>query len=212
MSVAGRVNFDGGAGAAMPDLPRLRVTLEPAGDPTGAVLVSSAALDATGAFVVSGVMPGSYYLRVSGPGMTGPAATWFVKSAALRDRDLIDTPLDVASSVEGIQLTLTNRPAELTGLMQDAAGQPAPEYYLVAFPQNAVSWRAHASRIQQARPDADGRFRFRGLLPGAYLLAAVTDLQPGEMFDPEFLKSLAGIALRVTLSEGATTTQDIRVK
>ncbi len=52
-------------------------------------------------------------------------------------------------------------------MMQDANGQAAPEYFLVAFPKDRALWKGQSPRIQQVRPGADGTFLFRGLLPGA---------------------------------------------
>jgi hypothetical protein len=39
----------------------------------------------------------------------------------------------------------------------------------------------------------------------------VTDVEPGEWYDPEFLSELAGAAMRVTLGVGEKKTQDIRI-
>jgi hypothetical protein len=96
--------------------------------------------------------------------------------------------------------------------MQDAAGQPAPEYFLIVFPQDRSRWTPRSARIQQARPAADGRFLFRGLPPGDYLLGALTEVQPGEWYNPAFLEQLAGSAIRVTLAEAEKKVQDIRVR
>jgi len=42
-------------------------------------------------------------------------------------------------------------------------------------------------------------------------MAAVTDVEPGEWFDPDFLQQLRGASARVTLNEGDTKTQDLRL-
>jgi hypothetical protein len=61
------------------------------------------------------------------------------------------------------------------------------------------------------RPGTDGRFTVRNLPPGDYLMAAVTDVEPGAWFDPDFLQQLRGASARVTLSEGDKKTQDLRL-
>jgi hypothetical protein len=73
-------------------------------------------------------------------------------------------------------------------------------------------WGWQARRIQQVRPGNDGAFAFRNLPPGDYLIAAVTDVDQNEWFDTEFLASLAGSAIKVTLAEGDRKTQTIQVK
>jgi hypothetical protein len=61
------------------------------------------------------------------------------------------------------------------------------------------------------RPGTDGKFTVRNLPAGSYSIVAVTDVEPGEWYDPEFLSQLASAAMRVTLSEGEKKTQDIRI-
>lgn len=213
-TVGGRVTFESGAEPAPSDLTRVRVSLQAIVSPGGASLgVSPAQLDATGAFSFTGVTPGRYQLLVSGTGGTPANPSWLVKSARVRGADTIDAPFEVSSDdIAGVEITMTSRPTELSGLMQDAAGQAAPEYYLIAFPQDRSRWTPRSVRIQSARPAADGRFIFRGLPPGDYFLGALTDVQPGQWYDPNFLQQIAGSAIRLTLAEGEKKTQDIRVK
>ena len=66
-------------------------------------------------------------------------------------------------------------------------------------------------RILTTRPDLDGHFTFTGLPAGDYMLAAVTDLEPGQQFDPEFLSDLSGASVPVTVMEGGEQVRDIRI-
>jgi hypothetical protein len=43
------------------------------------------------------------------------------------------------------------------------------------------------------------------------MLVAVTDVEPGEWFDPDFLEQLAAASMRITLSDGEKKTQDLRL-
>ena len=61
------------------------------------------------------------------------------------------------------------------------------------------------------RPATDGRFIFRGALPGDYYLGALTDLEPGEWNDPTLLNQLVPTSVKVTLRDGQMTLQDFRI-
>jgi hypothetical protein len=68
-----------------------------------------------------------------------------------------------------------------------------------------------ARRITATRPGTDGRFTFRGLPAGEYRLTAVTDVEPGEWYDPAFLNQLSSVSIPISLSEGERKVQDIRL-
>ena len=49
----------------------------------------------------------------------------------------------------------------------------------------------------------DGKYQVGGMPPGDYLIGALSDLEPGMQYDPEFLKSMIVASTRVTIGEGA---------
>jgi hypothetical protein len=214
VTVSGKLIFESAGVLPPPDPTRVRVTLQAVITDAGASLgVPAVTADAAGAFAFAGVTPGRYRVFVNPIGVRAVDPAWFVKSATLGGRDLIDAPLEVSSAdAPGVEITLTDKPTELSGVMQDAAGQPAPEYSLIAFPKDTALWVPQSPRILQVRPGADGRFLFRGLPAGEYLLGAVTDVQPGEWYDRAFLSQLAGAAVPITLTAGDRKVQDIRIK
>jgi hypothetical protein len=82
----------------------------------------------------------------------------------------------------------------------------------VAFAADRQFWTPQSRRIRQTRPASDGRFSIKGLPAGDYLLAALTDVERDEWFDPAFLAQLVPAAVRVTLSDGVVTTQNLRIR
>jgi hypothetical protein len=68
-----------------------------------------------------------------------------------------------------------------------------------------------SGRPAAVRPSADGRYTFRNVPPGDYLVAAVEDAEQGEWYDPAFLQALIGSSIKVTISEGEQTTQDLKL-
>jgi uncharacterized protein (DUF2141 family) len=208
MSVSGRVEFDGleqAAGAR-----RVRLTLSPAGgDTTPAGLTTTGVVaDDNGQFTFKGIAPGTYHLGVS-PGVPG----WVARSAMANGRDVLDFPLEVEpnTDVSGLVVTLTNKLSGLSGTIEDPMGRPTADYTVVLLPADSRYWVPGARRIQATRPDTSGRFMFRDLPAGDYRLTAVTDVEPGQWFDPSFLKQVVGASIPVTLGQGETRTQDVRV-
>jgi uncharacterized protein (DUF2141 family) len=160
------------------------------------------------------VIPGRYRLQATGPAVAGTTSTWILKSAIVGKQDAADQAFDVreSDSVAEAVLTMTNRTSELSGRMTGAEGLAAPEYFVIVFPSDSAFWGWQARRIQQTRPSHDGAFSFKSLPPGEYFIAAVSDVEPNEWFDAEFLKSLAAASIRVSLAEGEKKTQLIQVR
>jgi tellurite resistance protein len=81
---------------------------------------------------------------------------------------------------------------------------------VVVFPADRALWSS-ARRVQSTRPATDGRFSFRDLPAGTYLIAALTDVEPGEWTTAAFLEALMPAAVPVALADGETKRQDLRV-
>src|SRR6185295_16284435 len=90
--------------------------------------------------------------------------------------------IDVAAGtqVPEVVMTFTDRPSELAGALEDAAGRPATDFFVVAFPTERALWTTASRRIRTTRPGTDGAFSLKGLPAGDYFLAAITDVEPGE--------------------------------
>ena len=208
MHVNGHLTFEGAA--APTDLTRVRVALAPAGtNPPGDLAQNTPAqLDATGHFTISGVAPGRYTMRVQ-----GGVQTFTLRAALVGNRDILDFPLEVKPNedVADITMVMTTKTQELTGTLTDAQNQPATGYSVIVFSADPQFWTPQSRRIASVRPGTDGRFTARNLPAGDYLIAAVTDVEPGEWFDPEFLQQLRPASARVTLNEGDKKTQDLRL-
>jgi hypothetical protein len=210
LTVSGRILFEGTA--PMPDVSRLRINLMPV-QSAGEVSLGQSAIqpDAQGAFSIPGVVPGRYRLTASIPGLRPDAPGWQIKGATIGGRDALDLPVDVRESTDAAAITLTDRVSELSGLVLDSVGQPAPEYTIVVFARDRNYWTPMGRRIRSARPAADGKYSMPGLPPGEYLVTAVTDLEPGEQSDPAFLDVLSRSAVPVAVLEGEKKTFDLRL-
>ena len=227
--------------AASPDPARVRVSLTPRGTQTFEMGggVPPAQVDASGRFTITGVPPGRYAVtanivnaggggRGTGPAGTAPAlpgaargagggqqatGQWLLKSAVADGRDLLDFPVDIGPNqgISNLTLTFTDRTQELSGTIQDVAGRPTSDFTIIVFTPDTRYWLPQARRIASTRPGTDGRFVFRGLPPGDYRITAVTDVEPGEWYDPAFLTQLNAVSIPVAVAEGEKKVQDIRL-
>jgi hypothetical protein len=140
---------------------------------------------------------------------------WFLKGVYYRDQDVTDTPLEFVpgQSLEGLQVVFTRKVTEVTGLVRDDKGQAVLDSSIVIFPGEAERWTYQSRYIRTARVDQEGRYRLRNLPPhDDYRLVAVRELEEGRWSDPEFLESVRETAARVTLDEGQTAVQDLKVQ
>jgi hypothetical protein len=212
-SISGRVVFET---QTMPDLTRTRpmvtVTQAPASQQVSFGPSPQAQVGPDGRFTLQGLGPGKYILRASGIPST-PAAPIAQKSAVVNGQDTMDIPLDFTADQDfaNATITMTDRLTELGGTLSDGSGKLGSEYMIIVVAAESRFWTPLSRRIQTTRPSPDGRYMLRNLPPGDYMIAALTDLEPGSQYDPEFLKALAGASVRVTLSEGEKRTQDLRV-
>ena len=135
-----------------------------------------------------------------------------ITSSTGNGREAFGSPLRVNPN-EALEwtVTLTETPTTLTGVLTDAAGRPATDYYVLVFSSDHGKWVPGSRRIRMTRPATDGSFTIKGLPPGEYLLAAPTDLESGEWNDPVLLDQLAPSSLRVVLRDGETTRRDLRI-
>ena len=210
MSLSGRLVFESTSRKPPADLTKVTVSLTSV--PVTGAAAPAATAGAAGDFKLPGVVPGRYQLSASLP-VPSIESGWYVKSATINGRDTLDVPVDIRSGeqIADAVITLTDQPTELSGTMTDAAGSPAPEYFIIVFADDEAHWQFGSRRIMQTRPSSDGSFAFRNLPPGTYRLAAVTDVQQNEWFDPDFLRQLLPASIRLALTDQGKLRQDLRV-
>lgn len=158
-----------------------------------------------GLFTLKGVIPGQYIPR---------AQVSYAKSVMLNGQDLLDFPLDFAGDrdLNDVVITVTDKYSEVSGTLTDGTGKPATDYMIVAASSDQRYWTPGSRRVVISRPNVDGRYTLRNLPAGEYLIAAVSDLENGAQYDPEFLKSLANAtSMHISITEGSRIVQDLRV-
>jgi protocatechuate 3,4-dioxygenase beta subunit len=178
------------------------------GGPTPPVTTT---IEEDGTFTFRGVLPGTYVANATVP---AAARGWWLRSATIDGRDLIDSPLTITggeSDMNGLVLTFTDRHTEVTGRVQTPAGTPAPDYYVVVFTTDRAMWRSDGRRLAFARPGSDGTFVIRDLPPGDYYLAALTDLDPRDWKRADLLDQVVPASLRIAITEGGHIVQNLQI-
>lgn len=216
-SLKGRIVFDGTSPA--PPVTSVQPTLK---SMSKAVVVSATVTptDPSGNFTMLRVAPGPY--MINGPlsfGANANSMTWALQSVTADGKDITDRPIDITldNAPKDIVLTFTDKWQGVTGKLSQASGAPATDYTVIVFPSDKSYWLTGSRRILTARPDSSGQFALAGpgpisLPPGEYLLAAVTELDRDEQFDPALLASLVSAAVPLTIAPGERKVQDLVIR
>jgi hypothetical protein len=217
MTFSGRIEFRSRHERSDADFKSVMLNLLQSGTGGPIVRIGSTPLevDRTGRFTISGVVPGRYRLDAGvRPTLAfGPGSPWRIGSAVVKGLDVLDFPLEVLphENITDAVVTFVDYEQTISGVFQDASGRPAPEYTIVVFPADRRYWLPGSRRVRWARPATDGRYSIRGLPPGEYRMAAVTDLLPSNPADSAFLDQLVAPSFTLTIADGENKTQDLRI-
>jgi hypothetical protein len=223
-SLSGRLVFEATTAKPPADLSQVRLQFiatealaqAQGGGGGGLASLISATVQPDGTFRAVGLPPDRYTVTASWPGMRSGDGTsgWWLTTVHIDNRDLGDAPIDVRANadVTGASIGFRDRVGVIEGLLSDAAGRPAPEYFVVAFSADRASWTTTSRRfVAPVRPGTDGRYRVNGLLPGDYYLAVVTAVGQDESADPAFLEAILPSAIKITVAAGETRRQDLKI-
>ena len=213
MTLTGKLVFDGVILKPPPDLTKVLVRFSSRGGLSNNN--GAAKVDAAGNFSIDGVSTGSFTLGASVPA-TGNATPdpprWSVASVVVDGRDVTDLPTEITQGASpSAAITFTDQVSELSGTVLTGAGQRASDFFVVVLPADRRYWSQQSRRIGSARPDATGKFIFRGLPAGDYRIAATTDLIPGDLSDASALTALLNQSTPVTLALGEKRTFDLKI-
>jgi hypothetical protein len=208
----GRVAIESASGGAPLNVSAVRMTLTPVATTASGLAPPPPALaevDTDGTFTMRGILPGAYRFHAVHAGT--PDA--LLKTVIINQRDVTDRVVEIkpGDTLNNIVVTLMDRPADVSGTLLDAAGQPVPGLTIVLFTADRTFWGLQSRRTTTARPSPTGEFRFPGLLPGEYYISAVTDLDATDTGDPTFYEALVPASLKITVAPGERKTQDLRL-
>jgi protocatechuate 3,4-dioxygenase beta subunit len=206
LTLSGRVAFEGESGPR-PDASQIRMVLES----QSSAGYHIAAIAPSGDFTIGGFIPGRHRLTAS-VSRARSGSNWALKSAVINGGDALDAPLDLRSSGGAALVTFTDRIATLSGSVQDGAGRPAPEQFVIVFSTDPRFWFPMSRRVRAVRPTSDGRYEFDNLAPGEYFITTTSNVDDGEWYDHRWLQRYAGSAARIPIVEGEKQVRDFRTE
>lgn len=150
-----------------------------------------------GSFRLGG-MAGRIFLSIPTP------PSWTVRSVTLDGQDITDVPLDVTgrASIDDVRITLTDKLTSVAGSVSDSRGQAVTQYVVVLLPAEEKEPAVAARYMRTGRPDTNGRYEWRNIRPGRYVIAALESLEQGRQYAPEFQRELRRGAREFTVKEG----------
>jgi hypothetical protein len=146
--------------------------------------------------------------------LAGPGTGWAVRAVRHRGVDVTDSGIEFRANedVADIELEITNRLTDVSGLVTNSRGTTQKDYSVVVFPEDRDKWTPSSRYMRTSRPDQDGRFKVSGLPPGAYYIIALDYLDTsGDWNDPEALDRLKSKAATFSVNEGETKTLDLKI-
>jgi len=207
-TATGHVTFDGGTKPNA--LTSIRVSAMPTdAEGPGMGFGGSGTVKADGTFELRG-LSGTRLLRAA-----NVPAGWMLKEVRVNGTDVTDTGMEfkAGEAVAGVEIVLTSKLTQISGMVTGAGSQPAKDYTLVVFSDDPQRWTFVNSRfVAGTRPDQDGRFQVKNLPAGGYYAIAVEYLAQGEWNDPDVLDRLKANATKFSLDEGETKTLDLKIK
>jgi hypothetical protein len=212
-TLSGRLIFDRAA-TPLPAID-ITITVTPADPAPGSWVAVRTVRAQADRFEIPALPPGRYRLS-AGPSQASPRPgepAWYLATATLGERDVIDAPFDLRADapVGEITATFNATPSTLKGRLMDASGRSVTGYAVILFSSDSSGWYWRSRRIQVVQTGDDGTFAVVGVPAGEYFLAAVTGLESDDEYDPEWLRRVTVSAIRVFLKAGQDLKQDLRL-
>ncbi len=176
------------------------------GNPSG----RTAPNDASRAFAIEGLLAGTYLLDPMTFGAMAPVSVMW------DGRDVQDSGFDgtLGRDFDEVVVTLTNKFAEITGVVRGDKSVPAPGAVLV-FPVDRERWTGYGwtpLRLQSAPAGSDGSYKVQRLSEGEYFLIAVDPANATAWLDPKFLEAAVPHASRLSVKWGEKATLDLKIE
>jgi hypothetical protein len=107
-----------------------------------------------------------------------------------------------SESVDGVDVALTRRTQEVSGVVTNVRGDLVKDCTVFVFAQDRELRFAGTRHAAVGRPDQDGRYSLATLAAGEYFAIALDNLDDNDRGNPEYLDALSARAVTFTLRDG----------
>ncbi|HXT70137.1 MAG TPA: carboxypeptidase-like regulatory domain-containing protein [Vicinamibacterales bacterium] len=160
---------------------------------------------ANGRFLTVPLIPGDYFVRITGlpPGI-------YLEGITVGGKDALDGAVELGSvEDQSIRVVLTDRPTTITGAVRDARMLPASGAAILVLPAASSEWSPNRSR--QTRASMNGQFTVAGLPAGDYIVVAIDDAFAEGLQDERWIAQLRTLGTRVSLKQQESRTVQLRL-
>ncbi len=157
-------------------------------------------LQEDGSFAVKDVAGGTYQVFLGGP--MAVMQGYYLKSVTLDGREVVDTGFTVNGETV-LDVVLSAKGASIAGTVVDGDGKAVGGATVVTMPSTG-SGAGRAGRMDlyvTGQADASGHFALGGLVPGAYVVVALAEVE-GDTRKAEFFQKYGEKGTVVDLDEG----------
>jgi protocatechuate 3,4-dioxygenase beta subunit len=197
-SIKGRVIVEG---TRQPPSQGMRLTLQGVFGAAPGNNTQNPALDANGAFELRDIGSGQYTFNIA-----GGQNQLYLKQVACSGKDYSVQPITLESGIalNDCVLTLGTDAGTFSGQVTDS-GKPVQGLVVIAIPESS-DLRPLGRYTFTGKTDADGNYQIAGVIPGDYLLFAVTANDEQTYFAPDFAEKNIRDAERITIHANETKT------
>ena len=206
VNLKGRIAFEDPPQTAATQPLQVRVIFAGLGASRPSMDSQRAAVAEDGTFELKDLF-GPVSLVLFGPGMP---RGYTLKSVMYRGQDIRHMAVEFdGNPAHEVELVLTSRTAEVSGLVVDDQGKPAAGAWIIHFPADPVRWKSFQG--SRSRTSPQGRYRIPQLVSGEYLVAAIPEEDHQALTLPGDYDRLAAIAQRVLVLENERRTADLQL-
>jgi hypothetical protein len=206
VTLSGRIHFDD-PGAAQSVRP-------------SAIRLSTLMLDARGGTDSSSTVKDDFEFELkTAPGRLALRAAvtssdaqdpWQLKAVRIDGANVIDSSIEIDRDLSGVEIVLTTRVQQVSGLVTDVRGAAVNDSMVVLFAQDPSLWSAAPGPyVAVGRSNARGVFKVTTLRPGQYYAIALDRVEGNVWQDPELLERLSRQAFLFSLRDGEMQTIDL---